>query len=72
MSATGNSEAGAPAPAFPRPPRYERLAEALLAAPDPVRAIASELGDQAGRLDAVLRRLSHLEAQVAESRKVRP
>lgn len=44
--------------------RYETLAQALLDAPDPVRAIAGELGDQAGRLDAVLRRLDALEAAV--------
>ncbi len=42
--------------------RYEGLAQALLSAPDPVRAIVAELGDQAGRLDAVLRRLNGVEA----------
>lgn len=41
--------------------RYDALAQALLSAPDPVRAIATELGDQAGRLDAVLRRLTSVE-----------
>lgn len=48
--------------------RYDALSMSLLSAPDPVRAIAGELGDQAGRLDAVLRRVSHLEALVAALR----
>ncbi len=53
--------------ADPRPlsARYEALARDLTAAPDPVRAIASELADQHGRLDAVLRRLDSIEARIS-------
>lgn len=47
------------------PLRYERLAKALLDAPDPVVAIAHELGDQQGRIDALCRRLDHVEAKEA-------
>lgn len=43
--------------------RYERLASMLLEAPDPVCAIAAELGDQAGRIDALLRRVHALECR---------
>jgi DNA repair ATPase RecN len=44
--------------------RYVKLAEALLSAPDPVMAIAHELGDQHGRIDALGDRLHSLEARV--------
>jgi NADP-dependent 3-hydroxy acid dehydrogenase YdfG len=41
--------------------RYIVLANSLLAAPDPVYAIAHELGDQAGRIAALARRLDAVE-----------
>lgn len=50
------------------PLRYTKLAEALLAAPDPVYAIAHELGGQAGRIDALARRLHAIEARFADLR----
>lgn len=50
------------------PDRYEALAKALLTAPDPLRAVASELGDHAGRLDALASRLAHVEAELANLR----
>ena len=42
--------------------RYATLARALLDAPDPVIAIAHELGDHAGRLDALAAQVRHLRA----------
>lgn len=42
--------------------RYHHLAETLLASDDPVTAIAHELGDHAGRLEALARRIDHVEA----------
>ena len=42
--------------------RYENLAKALLAAPDPIVAVAHELGDKAGRLDALAARIGTMEA----------
>lgn len=42
--------------------RYENLARELMAAPDPVRAIASLIGDHEGRLDALAGRLEYVEA----------
>lgn len=50
--------------------RYYALAELLLSAPDPVTAIAHELGDQHGRLDAVVARLKSLEFQVSQLRSM--
>lgn len=47
-----------------RSKRYEALAKALLASDNPVKAIASELGDHAGRLDALADRLHHVECVV--------
>lgn len=55
-----------------RAERYAKLASVLLAAPDPVVAVAHELGDQAGRIDALARRLSHVEAALTASQTVRP
>ena len=46
--------------------RYQALAKALLEAPDPVVAIAHELGDHAGRLDALAGQIRHLEAQIVD------
>lgn len=51
---------------MPATARYSKLAEALLAAPDPVMAIAHELGDQAGRIGALLRRVHALEARFTD------
>lgn len=45
--------------------RYAALAKVLLDAPDPVHAIASLVGDHEGRLDALVARLVHVEAQLA-------
>lgn len=42
--------------------RYDKLAETLMAAPKPVKAIAHVVGDHEGRLDALAARLAHLEA----------
>jgi hypothetical protein len=58
-------EAAAAAPYGPDR-RYRRLAETLLSAPDPVTAIAHELGDQHARLDGVLERLRHVEATLSQ------
>ena len=44
--------------------RYHHLARTLLDAPDPVVAIAHLIGDHEGRLDAVVARVVHLEAEV--------
>lgn len=41
--------------------RYERLARTLMEAPDPVRAVASLVGDHEARLDTLADRLHHLE-----------
>ncbi|HMG44592.1 MAG TPA: hypothetical protein VK611_24880 [Acidimicrobiales bacterium] len=51
---------------------YRSLAAALLAAPHPVTAIAHELGDQAGRLNAIVRRLDHLEARLNQRQAADP
>lgn len=45
--------------------RYDRLARTLLESPEPVSAIAHLLGDHEGRLDALVRRLDHVEAAQA-------
>ncbi len=45
--------------------RYRKLAESLLAAPDPVVAIAHELGDQHGRIDALVEALRSLEFKLS-------
>jgi hypothetical protein len=50
--------------------RYEKLAEALMAAPDPVRAVASELGDQHARIDVMSERLRSLEFKVSQLRSM--
>jgi hypothetical protein len=42
--------------------RYDRLARTLLESPDPVTALAHLIGDHEGRLDALVRRLDHVEA----------
>lgn len=49
--------------------RYEALARLLLAADDPVVAIAHELGDQHGRIDALAARLSRVESGVSYLRE---
>jgi hypothetical protein len=49
-------------------PRYEKLAAALMAAPDPVRAIASLLGDHEARLDGAIDRIIRLEAREKQRR----
>lgn len=55
----------APLPKSPHPPeRYERLARTLLAADDPVMAIAGQIGDHAGLFDAHLRLIGQLEARI--------
>ena len=41
--------------------RYEKLAAELMSAPDPLRAIASLIGDHEARLDAAIERIHHLE-----------
>lgn len=46
-------------------PRYDRLAAELLAAPDPVTAIAHLLGDHEARLNGAMERIKHLEARLA-------
>lgn len=46
-----------------------RIAKALLDAPDPLRAAIAELADQHTRLDALARRLAHVEAQLEEARR---
>jgi hypothetical protein len=46
--------------------RYDRLATALLESPDPMRAIASVVGDHEARLDLCLERIKWLEARAAE------
>lgn len=48
--------------------RYDRLAELLLSSAQPVKAIAHLLGDHEGRLDALVRRLDHVEAALASRR----
>ena len=52
--------------------RYDALAQALSEAPEPARsiAIASELGDQAARIDAVLRRVERIEAALEARARV--
>lgn len=52
--------------------RYDKLAKTLLSAPKPVKAIAHLIGDHEGRLDALVRRLDHVEAQLASRRSVGP
>lgn len=44
-------------------PRYEALAQLLMDAPDPVRAIASLIGDHEARLDALAERLHSVECR---------
>ena len=46
-------------------PRYAALAAQLLAAPDPVTALAHHLADHEARLDAICRRLQADEAQTS-------
>lgn len=43
----------------------EDMAYALMAAPDPVRAIASEIGDLHGRIDSFQDRLNAVEARIS-------
>lgn len=45
--------------------RYQQLAKTLLATPDPVYALAHQVGDEAGRIDAQHARLAHVEAELA-------
>lgn len=52
-------------------PRYDRLAAELLAAPDPVTAIAHLLGDHEARLDGAMERIKHLEARLAAVKESR-
>lgn len=47
--------------------RYEKLAEALMGAPDPVRAIASLMGDHEARIDALVERLHSVTEKVGEA-----
>lgn len=41
--------------------RWEQFADALLASDNPTKAIAHELADQHARLDALVRRVDHLD-----------
>lgn len=58
--------------------RYEKLAAELMAVPDPVRAIASLVGDHEARLDRMAERIHHLECRerdrrlTNEPRQIRP
>lgn len=55
----------------PEGPRYEALAEVLLSSDNPVKAIASLLGDHEARLDRLVIRVNSLEAK-AKMAKDRP
>lgn len=51
-----------------RPPvRYDAFAKQVLTAPDPFYALAHAVGDHEGRLDALARRMSVIEAAAIEA-----
>ena len=58
-------------PDVPDGPRYEQLAEVLLSSDNPVKAIASLLGDHEARLDRLVIRVNHLEAKLNAGRLAR-